>query len=207
MRYTSSITAGSLKLPESRAVAAVLLQGRGEAGTSSASTPPDWQQAIAHDNVLQAKSPATRQSLAKLIRRRLAHLSATLLELVRDGSQLEAAQACLAGAVMDSRLLGDFLDLVLRPLYRTYKTHLPSAAWADYLDGCHGRDPEMAAWSESTTSRLRSSVFQTLAEAGYLNNTRQRQLQAVHIAPAITRELARGNDLCRYALRCLEVTS
>lgn len=207
MRYTSSITAGSLKLPESRAVAAVLLQGRGEADAASAGTPSGWQQAIARDNVLQAKSPATRQSLAKLIRRRLAHLSATLLELVRDGSQLEATQACLAGAVMDSRLLGDFLDLVLRPLYRTYKTHLPLAAWGDYLDGCHGRDPEMPTWSESTTSRLRSSVFQTLAEAGYLNNTRQRQLQAVHIAPAIARELTHGNDLCRYALRCLEVAS
>lgn len=198
MRYTSSITAGSLKLSESRALAGVLLQAAGAA---------ELKHAIATDNVLRARSQITRQTLARLIRRRLGHLPPALLRLVRDGSHVEATQACLAGAVMDSPLLGDFLDLALRPLYRTYKTQLPLSAWHAYLEGCHSRDPDMACWSEATTNRLRSSVFRSLTEAGYLTDTRNRQLQAVHLAPPIARELAAAGDLAHYALRCMEVAS
>lgn len=198
MRYTSSITAGALKIPQSRAAARVLLRGGGEQA---------WQEAIDKDNVLQAKSPTTRRSLAKLIRRRLASLPPALVKLVRDGSQREATQACLAGAVMDSPLLGDFLDLALRPLYRTFKTTLPRTAWDDYLEACHGRDPDMPRWTAATSARLRSSVFQALAEAGYLDSTASRNLQAVHILAAVARPLADHGAPGRYALRCMEVAS
>jgi len=198
MRYTSSITAGALKLPQSRAAARVLLRGGGEKA---------WQAAIDKDNVLQAKSPTTRRSLAKLIRRRLASLPPALIKLVRDGSHREATQACLAGAVIDSPLLGDFLDLALRPLYRTFKTTLPRTAWDDYLEACHGRDPDMPRWTAATSGRLRSSVFQALAEAGYLDSTASRTLQAVHILAAVARPLADHGASGRYALRCMEVAS
>ena len=40
----------------------------------------------------------------------------------------------------------------------------------------------MPQWNESTRRRLRSSVFQTLAQAGYIENTRSLKLQNVHIA-------------------------
>lgn len=171
-------------------------------------TEPDdaeFRRAIDQDNVLQAKSAVSRQNLGAYLRRRLSHLPLALLTLVRDGSRIEATQACLAGAIMDSPLLGDFLDIALRPLYRTYKTHLPAAEWSTYLDGCHSRDPDMPCWTDETCNRLRSSVFKTLAEAGYLNNTRERRLQAVHLVAPITRELTLSDDLGRYALRCMEV--
>jgi hypothetical protein len=196
MRYTSSITAGSLKVAESRVIASLLLRGLRES---------DFQQAISRDNVLQSRSKYTSQSLAKLIRRRLQHLDAAMLRLVRDGSLIEATHACLAAAVMDSALLGDFLDLVMRPLYRTFKEVLPLSAWGDYLDACRGRDPEMPAWSEETTDRLRSSVFKTLAEAGYLNNTRERRLQKVHVVRPVLEYLQAHENT--YVLRCLEVAS
>ena len=131
MRYTSSITAGSLKVPESRVIAGLMLRGlKGKA----------FQQAISGENVLQARSKNTSQGLAKLIRRRLQHLPEPMLKLVRDGSVIEATHACLAAAIMDSFLLGDFLDLVMRPLYRTFKENLPLSSWRDYLEGCQGRE-------------------------------------------------------------------
>lgn len=198
MRYTSSITAGSLKLPQSRAAARFFLRGGGEKA---------WQDAIEKENILQAKSLATRRGLAKLIRRRLASLPPSLLKLIRDGSNREATQACLAGAVMDSLLLGDFLDLALRPLYRTFKTTLPRALWDEYLEACHGRDPDMPRWTATTSARLRSSVFQILAEAGYIHSTANRSLQAVHLLAAVARPLADHGAPGRYALRCMEVAS
>ena len=184
-RYTSSITAGSLKVPESRVIAGLMLRGlKGK----------PFQQAIGRENVLQARSKNTSQGLAKLIRRRLEHLPEPMLKLVRDGSVIEATHACLAAAVMDSFLLGDFLDLVMRPLYRTFKEVLPMSA---------GRDPEMPRWTDKTTSRLRSSVFKALAEAGYLNNTKERRLQKVHIVRPVLRHLEETDNA--FVLRCVEV--
>ena len=104
---------------------------------------------------------------------------------------------------MDSFLLGDFLDLVMRPLYRTFKETLALSSWGDYLEGCQGRDPDMARWTQKTTSRLRSSVFKTLAEAGYLNNTKERRLQKVHIVKPVLKHLEETDNA--FVLRCVEV--
>jgi len=194
MRYTSSITAGSLKVAESRVIAGLMLRGlKGK----------EFRQTISQENVLQSRSKNTSESLANLIRRRLKHLSEPILKLIRDGSVIEATHACLAAAIMDSFLLGDFLDLVMRPLYRTFKESLPLSSWRDYLDGCRSRDPDMPRWTDETTSRLRSSVFKTLAEAGYLNNTKERRLQKVHIVRPVLKHLEETDNT--FVLRCVEV--
>ena len=82
-----------------------------------------------------------------------------------------ATHAVLAAAVKHSPLLGDFLDLVVREQYRLFSPTLSKTIWDDYLDGCRERDPDMPHWNESTRRRLRSSVFQMLAQAGYLEDT------------------------------------
>ena len=98
---------------------------------------------------------------------------ADLWKLVRDGNGTVATHAVLAAAVKHSPLLGDFLDLVVRDQFRTvHARRCRRRAWDDYLDGCRGRDADMPLWNESTRRRLRSSVFQTLAQAGYLDDTR-----------------------------------
>ena len=61
-RYQANITAGSLKIAESRVIADLLLHGVDEVG---------WKQAIVKDNVLKAKNPSTAICLARLIRQRL----------------------------------------------------------------------------------------------------------------------------------------
>jgi hypothetical protein len=77
--------------------------------------------------------------------------------------------------------------------------------WEDYLDSCRGRDPQMPDWTESTRRRLRSSVIQTLAQAGYVENTRSLRLQTVHVASQVFQYLkARGE---RYVLRCIQMSN
>ena len=164
-RYKGDITAGSLKVPESRVVAGLLLRGAGADG---------WKDAIVRQNVLKARTPATATRLAKLIRGRLETMGPDLWKLVRDGK----------GSV-------------------AFGKSLSNRMWDDYLDGCRGRDPDMPEWSESTRKRLRSSVFQTLAQAGYVENTRTLKLQPVHVADPVARYLADHGE--EYVLRCLRV--
>ena len=194
MRYRADITAGSLKVPESRGVADMLLRGVDA---------PGWKEAIVNQNLLQSRNPATAIRLGRLIRKRLELMDTDLWRLVRDGSTVVATHAVLAAAVKHSALLGDFLDLVVRDQYRIFAKALTDKLWNDYLDDCRGRDPDMPLWNESTRRRLRSSVFQILAQAGYINNTRAKQLQTVHIASQVARYLEKHDE--QYVLRCIQV--
>ena len=195
MRYDAHLTAGALKLPESRVIADLLLRGtaRGE-----------WKRPIEEENVLQARSPKTAKRLTVLLRGRLRTMGPELWRLVRDGSKVVATHACLAAAVKHSPLLGDFLDLVVREQYRLFQPTLSAQLWERYVEDCRSRDPELKPWSESTLDRLRSSVFQILAQAGYLESTRSLKLQPVHIAREVLRTLREHDE--RYVLRCIQVS-
>jgi Putative inner membrane protein (DUF1819) len=194
MRYKADITAGALKLPESRLIADLLLRQVDAEG---------WRDAIVTKNVLRARNPATARRLTTLVRGRLETMGPDLWKLVRDGSGKVATHAILAAAVKHSPLLGDFLYIVVGEQYRLFNTALTNKLWADYLDGCRERDPDMPLWSETTRSRLRSSVFQILARAGYIENTRSLKLQTVHIAEQVLSVLKSNKE--EYVLRCMQV--
>jgi len=194
MRYKADITAGALKLPKSRLIADLLLRQVDAEG---------WKDAIVTKNVLQARSPATARRLTKLIRGRLEAMGPDLWKLVRDGKGTVATHAVFAAAVKHSLLLGDFLEIVVGEQYRLFSPALSNKMFADYLEGCRERDPEMPQWNETTRRRLRSSVFQMLAQARYIENTRSLKLQTVHIADQVLRCLKANQE--EYVLRCIQV--
>jgi hypothetical protein len=196
LRYSADITAGSLKVPESRVIAGLLLRKV---------TEQEWRNAIYTQNVLQTRSPKTAKRIAILIRNRLDQVDSTLWRLIQDGSAIEATHACLAAAIKASYLLGDFFDLMVRDQYLTFKQTLSRRLWADYIADCRGRDPDMPEWRESTITRLRSSVYTIAAEAGYIDGTRTRKLQRVHIVKPVLNYLSQHDE--QYVLRCIGVGS
>lgn len=194
MKYKADITAGALKLPESRLIADLLLRNVDGEG---------WKDAIVTDNVLQVRNPATARRLTKLIRGRLETMGPDLWKLVRDGKGSVATHAVLAAAVKHSHLLGDFLAIVVAQQYRLFSPAISQRMFDDFLEGCRERDPDMPQWNETTCRRLRSSAFQTLAQAGYIENTRSLKLQTVHIADQVLRYLKVNKE--DYVLRCIQV--
>lgn len=195
-KYQANLTGGSLKVAESRIVAGLLLQG---------GRPEDWRKAIQTENLLKAKTPGTAKRLGRLIRDRLSPMPPEILQLIRDGAGDVATHAVLAAAIRHSPLLGDFMDLVLRDHYRRFSKVLTYKAWDDYLEECRGRDPEMPQWSDSTVQRLRSSVFQILAQAGFVQNTRSLALLRPHISDQVIACLKLNRE--DYVLRCITVGS
>ena len=137
MHYKADITAGSLKVAESRIVAELLLRKVSK---------DRWKKSIIEDNVLQTRSEATAIRLSRLIRKRLELMQPELWRLVRDGAGEVATHAVLAAAIKHSHLLGDFLDLAVREQYRVFNTVLSNKLWDEYLDDCRRRDPEMPVW-------------------------------------------------------------
>lgn len=193
-RYSADITAGSLKLAESRVVADLLCRGIGST---------EWDDAIIHQNVLRANRQSTATRVARLVRKRLEPMGPDLWRLVRDGNKTVAVHATLAAAIYHSRLLGDFLDLMLREQHRAFAPILSKRLWDDFLVGCRGRDPSVAEWSDSTCRKCGTVVYHILAQSGYINDCRRLQLQTVHIASDVVDYLQSHNH--RYVLRCMQV--
>ena len=123
--------------------------------------------------------------------------------LVRDGNGTIATHAVFAAAVKHSHLLGDFLEIVVAEQYRVFSKAITNKMFEDFLDGCRERDPNMPQWHETTRKRLRSSVFQMLAQAGYIENTRSLKLQSVHFADQVLRYLKANQE--KYVLNCIQV--
>lgn len=193
-RYKANFSKGGLMVPESRLVADLLLRGIDSAG---------WRQAIEVDNALAKRSPTTASTKAGLIRARLRTMTQDLWRLVRDGSKPVATQAVFAATITYSPLVGDFMDLVVRDLYRRFEETLKPQHWDRYVEDCRSRDPGMPQWAAATLEKLRTRAYGMLTEAGYLSDSRTRTLRPLIMAPEVMQYLKEFHR--DYALRCLDL--
>lgn len=192
--YKPNITAGSLLVPQSRKIAKLLL------------TYPDkmrWKTAINDENILQQRSPVSASKLAALIKARLELATPTLWELVAEGDSTTSTHAIFACAIKHCRLLGDFLDLVVRDQFRRYEESLSYRQWDDFIEECKQRDLNMADFKPTTAVKVRSNIFQILYEVGYIKDRRKKELQKVHIAHEVIEYLEKNNE--KYILRCIQL--
>lgn len=175
-KYKADIAGGSLKLPESRIVADLLIDDI---------SAENWRRAIEEENVLQKRSPGTAARQASLLRARLQTMTPELWHLVRDGPKEAATHALLAAAIKHSPLFAEFMNRVVRERFRTFQNDLPRKLWNEYVEHLQNEDPNMPVWNAATTNKLGDSVFQILKEAGFITDTRTYRLQPVQIAPAV----------------------
>ncbi|MDO9225453.1 MAG: DUF1819 family protein [Pseudomonadota bacterium] len=191
-RYNTEIAAGSLLVNESHKVAERVLEGAMKA---------DWQRFIHVDNELQKRSPSSTRRQTRLLRNRLEHIPRELLQVVVSGTNEAAVQALLAAAIKHSRLLGDFMDQVIREHLRNFEPCLSAADWCKFLADCEQREPAVGLWAESTKKKLGQVVIRILAEAKYLDNTRTMRITPVSVIPEVRRCLEQHGE--NYALNCM----
>ena len=195
LRYKANITAGALLVHESRKIAELMLLGV----DSNA-----WKKAIENQNILQKLSLASSKRIASFIRSRLELMTPELWELIKDGDSIVATHACFAAAIKHCKLLGDYLDIVVREQFRKLEDKLTPRLWEDFILGCKQREPEMEEFPPSTAKKIRSNVHKILNEAGYLKDGRKWILQRVDISPEVLEVLGENNE--DYVLRCIQVT-
>ena len=193
MRYRADITAGSLKVSESRVIADLLLQE---------AKPEDFQQALMRDNVLQKKNPVSARRQARLIRNRLEPMSRDIWLFVCDGSLDQAVHALFCAAIRQNRLLGDFLLTVVQEHHRTFKKSISSQDYHQFFQRCIQIKPDLAELSPSTIEKIRQVVFRILAEAGIVESSRSLRLRPFLLLPEIRACMFATNE--EYVLKCLE---
>jgi hypothetical protein len=195
LRYKANITAGALFVPESRKIAELMLREVDSV---------EWKQVIENQNILQRLSPASSIRISNFIRSRLKLMTPDLWELIKDGDSITATQACLAAAIKHCRILGDYLDIVVRGQFNKLEDRLTPRLWEDFVLGCRQRDSEMDEFPPSTAKKMRTNIHRILNEAGYLHGGRKWLLQRVDILPEILRYLKDNDE--EYVLRCIQIT-
>jgi hypothetical protein len=183
--YNANLVKASLKVPESRIIAGLLLDGVDAAA---------WHRAIVVDNVLQTRSPYTARTFASFIGHRLRTLEPAAWAMVRDGSTEVATQTVLAATIRYSRLLGDFLEHVLKDRHRRFELNITARDWSEFIEGCQARDPNVDCWTEGVIMKLRQNIFRIVAEAGYVTDTNSMTIQHVAVLPEVVDLLNRLSD-------------
>ena len=191
--YNANLVKATLKVPESRIIAGLLLEGADAAA---------WRQAIVVDNVLQKRSAQTATTFANFIARRLRTLNPEAWAAIRDGSNIVSTQLVLAATIKYSRLVRDFLDDVVRDRKRRFQTRITDRDWAEFMEQCKGRDPAIDAWSDSVVGKLCQNTFRICAEAGYVTDTKTMTLQRMVVAAEVESFLTLHGET--EALRVME---
>lgn len=182
-------------LRESRIIAGLLLESADN---------EVWYQALYIDNVLQKKVPATTRRMVRLIRNRLELMTPELWRMVVDGSSEIATQSLLAAAIKHSRLLGDFLNEVVKSHYKVFNKQLTAMDWKNYIALCAKRDAAVSTWSETTKAKLGQVIFRILAEVKYVDSTRSLKLTPVSLAPEVQKYLVQHKE--SYLIRCMDIS-
>ncbi len=192
--YKANITAGALLVPESRKIADLMLRDV---------SADEWARAIEEENILQKLSASSAKRIANLIRSRLELMKPELWEMVRDGGAQKSTHAVFAAAIKHSRILGDYLDLVVREQFRRLEERLTPRLWEDFLRTCKQQDPAMSDFSLSTAKKMRNVVHNILSEVGYIRDSRSWELQKVEIDAEVLSYLENNDE--HYVLECIQV--
>jgi len=160
-RYALSFTSGSLLMHEALVAASVHLHERSWEGV---------RRRLEAENLLQARTVATGQRLAREITQRLATLDDAELVLLVDSTASERGYILWAAACRRYRLIGEFAEEVLRERFLLLNPTLGHDEFDSFLRGKAIWHEEVAELKDSTLRKLRSNLFRMLTEAGLLSD-------------------------------------
>lgn len=174
--YLGDLIGGSLMLRESQTIAELLLKKP---------TQEEWNDAIVNKNILQKRSDASAKRNAATIKKRLEGLSNEYLNtLASSGTEL-STQLMFAATIMNSPMLADFMKNIVIDAKRVFREHIEQKDWEVFWGDCIRVYPELGGMSESSTYKIAQVAFKLLADAGYIDTTRNKKLQNIFLLPEV----------------------
>jgi hypothetical protein len=174
--YLGDLIGGSLMLRESQTIAELLLKKP---------TQEEWNDAIINKNILQKRSDASAKRNAATIKKRLEGLSSEYLNtLAGSGTEL-STQLMFAATIINSPMLADFMKNIVMDAKRVFREHIEQNDWEVFWSDCIRVYPELGNMSESSTYKIAQVAFKLLADAGYIDTTRNKKLQNIFLLPEV----------------------
>tara|TARA_R110002167_G_scaffold161627_1_gene357841 strand:+ start:321 stop:935 length:615 start_codon:yes stop_codon:yes gene_type:complete len=179
--YLGDLIGGSLMIRESQIIAELLLKKPNQ---------QEWLDAIVNQNILQKRSDASAKRNASTIKKRLEGMNDEFIELLAFGSNDLSTQLMFAATLMQSTMLADFMRNVVLDAKRMFRDRIDTSDWESFWEDRSRLFPEFTKMTESSTYKIGQVVFKILADAGYIESTRNKQLQNIYVLPEVKRLLA-----------------
>jgi len=174
--YLGDLIGGSLMIRESQIIAELLLKKPSK---------EEWTDAIVNQNVLQKRSDASSKRNAATIKKRLEGLSDEYIEQLAFGSTELSTQLMFAATLINSTMLADFMRNVFIDAKRMFRENIDSTDWQSFWDERSRLFPEFSQMTASSTYKVSQVAFKVLADAGYIETTRNKKLQNVYLLPEV----------------------
>jgi hypothetical protein len=171
-RYKLSFTSGTLLMREAMIACPIFLVER------------DWMKVrtlLEADNLLQARTAASGQRVARELVQRLAVLTDSEIELLVESTAAERAYVLWAAACRRYEFIGEFAEQVLRERFLLLASTLAYEDFDSFVRSKALWHEELAEIEDSTLQKLRSNIFKMLQEAELLSD-------AGSIVPAVLSE-------------------
>lgn len=182
--YLGDLIGGSLMLRESQLIAELLLKKPSK---------EEWLEAIVNQNILQKRSDASAKRNAATIKKRLENLNEEYLEKLAFGSAELSSQLMFSATLINCTMLADFMRNVVIDAKRMFRESLDSSDWESFWEDRSRLFPEFAQMTDSSTYKIAQVAFKLLADAGYIETTRNKKLQNVYILPEVKSLLTQIN--------------
>jgi len=182
--YVGDINGGSLMLHDSHILATYLLKDVDKA---------ELKRLIVDENILQRKSKQTALRAASTVQKRLAPLGKEFLNDITSLPERSYVQLLMVALLIQSPVMADFMLNVLAEARRLYKPALDKDAWDNFIEERQRAWPELNDYSEETYKKIGKNVIRALAEAGYLESSRTKRIQAVYVVPEVINWLHKLN--------------
>ncbi|MFT8396224.1 DUF1819 family protein [Propionibacterium sp.] len=160
-RYSLSFTSGALLVREAVIATPLYLDAR------------DWGEVrsrLAGENLLQARTASSSTRLAREVVQRLAVLTDAELELFVESSASERSLLMWVAACRRYALIGEFAEEVVRERFLLLTPRLGYEEFDSFVNGKALWHPELDELKESTSKKLRATVFRMLTEADLFTN-------------------------------------
>lgn len=175
-KYLGDLIGGSLMIRESQIIADLLIKNP---------TTEEWREAIIEQNILQKRSAASAKRNAATIKKRLEGLDNNFLEKLAYSGTEEATQLMFAATLINSTLLADFMINVVSDAKRMFRESLNIDDWQHFWQERTRLHPALGDMSQSSTYKVSQVAFKVLADAGYIETTKNKRFLNVYLSPDV----------------------
>ena len=182
--YSFSFLAGALYLPETAAVAVLMLAN------------PDWDEVTrraAADNLIRQRTKASRVRILREIRYRLQQLSPAELEFFCAANSRDQRQLLFIALCQRFRFIREFVAEVLRPKALALNFQLRPTDYARFFDRKGAEAPELEKLTDKSRAKIKQVLIRMLAEAGIINSTADLRIQRIVPSKSLARLVAKSN--------------
>lgn len=159
---------------------------------------------ITRDNLFQYPTEKSIARMAKACLKRLAAMDD--FDLVRAIAQQPtsvAKQICLYAMMKQSRLMWEFMLTVIGEKYRLKDNSFGRIDLNTYFMRLQEQDDVVAAWSESTITKLKQVLAKVLVENEYLDDVHADHLNPVYLHPVLENAIrSHGDKVVLPAFNC-----